>query len=273
MSRLIAAVALVLALLASPALAQDYPAAPDGPILDAADIIPADQEAALDLQLRDYNEQTGRAVIVATVASMDGADVDSYSRGLAEFWNIGGAETEEGVLLFVARDDRKMAIKTARGLDDRLTDISAGRIIRNTMRPAFRAGDFGGGITQAVDEIIERLDLSPADARAIAEAEAAAEAQREEEGGFPIGTIIWLVFILFFFILPMFSRGRSRRYRRGGVGGVVGDIILWEAGKAVARGLSDSGSSGWGGGGGGGGFGGFGGGGGGFGGGGASGGW
>ena len=70
----------------------------------------------------------------------------------------------------------------------------------------------------------------------------------------------------------MFSRGRGRRYRRGGVGSVVGDIILWEAGKAVARGLSDSGSSGWGGSGGGG-FGGFGGGGGGFGGGGASGGW
>ena len=272
MSRILAAFALVFALIASPALAQDYPAPPDGPILDAADLIPADQEAALDRRLRDYNEQTGRAVIVATVPSMDGADIDNYSRGLAEFWNIGGATTEEGVLVFVARDDRKMAIKTARGLDDRLTDISAGRIIRNTMRPAFRAGDFGGGITQAVDVIIERLDLSPADARAIAEAEAAAETQRAEEGGFPIGTIIWFVFIFLFFILPMFSRGRGRRYRRGGVGSVVGDIILWEAGKAVARGLSDSGSSGWGGSGGGG-FGGFGGGGGGFGGGGASGGW
>ncbi len=277
MPRFLILLALWLAMMASPVLAQDFPPAPDGPIYDAADIIPADQEAALDQRLRDYNAQTGRAVVVATMATTGGIDVDTYSRELAEFWDIGGVETEEGVLLFVARDDRKMAIKTARGLDDRLTDISAGRIIRNTLRPAFRDGDFGGGITQAVDEIIARLDLSPADARAIAEAEAAAETQRSEEGGFPIGTIIWLVFIVFFFVIPMFSGGKRRRYRRGGVGGVVGDIILWEAGKAIARGVSDSGSSGWGGGGfgggGGGGFGGFGGGGGGFGGGGASGGW
>ena len=67
------------------------------------------------------------------------------------------------------------------------------------------------------------------------------------DGGFPIGALIWLGFIFFFFILPMFGRGRRRRYRRSGIGGAVGDIILWEAGKAIARGLSDDD---WGGGGG-----------------------
>ena len=264
----------------APAFAQEYPPRPAGPVYDGADLIPPSEEAALDQRLRDYNAQTGRAIVVATVPSLEGNDVDLYSRGLAEEWGIGGAETEEGVLLFVARDDRKMAIKTARGVQGRLTDISSGRIIRETLRPAFREGDFAGGIDAAVDRIIERLDLEPAQAEAIAEAEAAAEQERQSEGGFPIGALVWLAFIGFFFIAPMFGGGRRRRYRRGGMGGVVGDIILWEAGKAIARGISDSddwGGGGFGGGGfgggGGGGFGGFGGGGGGFNGGGASGGW
>lgn len=102
----------------------------------------------------------------------------------------------------------------------------------------------------------------------------ASQPQRSE-GGFPIGGLIWMAFIFFFVILPMLRGGRRRRYRKTGP---WGDIILWEAGNAIARGMRDNDRGGWGGGGGfgggGGGFGGgFGGGGGGFGGGGASGGW
>ena len=92
----------------------------------------------------------------------------------------------------------------------------------------------------------------------------AAAAQESSEGGFPIGALFWIAFLFFFFILPVLRGGKRRRYRSG-VAGAVGDIILWEAGKAIARGLSDN-DGGWGGGGfgggsgGGGGFGGFGGG-------------
>ena len=278
MKRIITLLALVLAALVSPVSAQEFPARPEGPIYDAADLLPPAEEAALAERLTTYNSETGRAIIIATEPSTNGRDIDVYSRDLAEFWDIGGEETEQGVLLYIARDDRQMAIKTARGVQTTLTDISAGRIIRNTLRPAFRAGDFPGGISQAVDQIIERLDMDPADAAAIAEAEAAAERQRESEGGFPIGGLIWFAFIFFFFILPMMRGGgrRKRRYRRGPWGDTARDIILWEAGKAIARGFDDrSGGGGFGGGfgGGGGGFGGFGGGGGGFNGGGASGGW
>ncbi|MXP09005.1 TPM domain-containing protein [Pseudoblastomonas halimionae] len=276
MQRIVILLLVALAFIASPAAAQDFPPAPEGPVYDGADLIPANQEVALDQRLRDYTKATGRTIVVAIVPDMGGVDVDTYAFELAEAWNIGVSGSEENALLFVSRDDRKIAIKTARGLDDRLTDITSGRIIRDTLRPAFRAGDFGGGISQAVDQITERLDLAPVDARAAAEAERAAETRRAEEGGFPIGTVIWLVFMFFFFIVPMFSRGGSRRYRGSRGGNVVRDIILWEAGKSIARGAGGR-SSGWGGGfggggGGGGGFGGFGGGGG-FTGGGASGGW
>ena len=282
MQRLFLILALVLASFGSPALAQDFPPRPEGPIYDAADLLPEAEEAALAQRLTEYNRTTGNAVVIATEPTTNGRDIDLYSRDLAEFWDIGGAETEKGVLLYIARDDRQMAIKTARGVQGVLTDISSGRIIRNTLRPAFREGDFPGGINAAVDQIIERLDMDPIDARAVAEAEAAAERQRESDGGFPVGAIIWLGFIFFFFILPAMRGGRRarRRFRRSGPwGDTARDIILWEVGKAVVRGLEDSGrGGGWGGGGGfggggGGGFGGFGGGGGGFNGGGASGGW
>ncbi|QDH36144.1 TPM domain-containing protein [Porphyrobacter sp. YT40] len=273
-------------MLAAPLAAQSFPARPDGPVLDAAQIIPDGEEAAIDRKLRDYTAATGRVIVVATVPSLEGADPAVYARDLAETWDVGGAETEEAALLLIAPTEREMWITTARGVQDRLTDLFTGQVVRNTLRPAFREGDFGGGIDRATDQMIERLNLSPADAKAIAEAEAAARANGSE-GGFPVGVLIWLAFIFFFFVLPIFAgRGRRRKYRAKGTGpwgsrgrdaaDTARDIILWEVGSAVARGLLSGGGRGGGGGfggGGGGGFGGFGGGGGGFNGGGAGGGW
>lgn len=269
-----AALALALSLtlsLASPATAQTYPAAPDGPILDQADIIPADQEAVLDAQLRAYNAQTGNALIIATVNSLEGLPADLYAFELAETWGIGGAETEKGVLMLVAPNDRKVHITTSRGVQGVLTDISTGRIVHDIILPAFKAGDMPGGIIAGTSAIVERLNMDPVEAKAVTEAEAAAERTRKSEGGFPFGSLIWLGFMFFFFILPMMrGRGRRRGYDGGGAGGAVGNIILWEVGSAIARGAIGGGG---GGGFGGGGFGGFGGGGGGFNGGGAGGGW
>lgn len=266
-----------LAALASPAAGQSFPPRPAGPIYDGANIIGAAEEQALDQRLRAYDAETGRAIVVATVPSLDGLPAATYAVDLAEAWGVGGAQTEQGVLFLVAPQEREVFIATARGVQGTLTDISTGRIIRDTVVPAFREGDYAGGITAGVDAIIERLNLDPAEARAIDEAAAAAQARRGEEGGFPIGAIFWIGFLLFFFVLPALGGGRKRRYRRSGMGGLARDIILWEAGKAIARGIG--GNDDWGGGfgggdfGGGGGFGGFGGGGGGFNGGGAGGGW
>ncbi|MDY7097563.1 MAG: TPM domain-containing protein [Pseudomonadota bacterium] len=296
MKRLLAVAALFLAALAAPAAAQDYPGRPDGPVLDQTDLLSAPEEAGLDSKLRQYNADTGRAIVVAIVSTIGNEPVDVYARDLAERWDIGGAETEEGVLLLIAPNERQMWISTARGVQDRLTDISAGRIYRDTLRPAFRQGQFANGIDAATDQIIDRLNLSPADAQAIAEAEAAAQrstgssGQYSNESGFPLGFLIWVGFIAFFFVIPMLRGSRRRRkYRAKGNGpwgsrgrdfaDTAADIVLWEVGSAIVRGaLSDGddwGGGGFGGGsfGGGGGFGGFGGGGGGFNGGGAGGGW
>jgi len=263
------------ALVSLPAAAQDYPARPDGPILDQADILPPAEEAALDQKLRAYNAETGRAIIVATVNSLDGEEASTYARDLAERWDIGGEETEEGVLMLVAPKERKVWITTGRGVQTRLTDVSTGRIVRNTIIPAFKAGDMPGGIAAGVDAIIERLNMDPAQAAAIAEAEKAAE--KNGSGAAAAagigGVLFWMMLIIFFVLI--FGR-KGRRRRRYGVGSAVGDIILWNAiGSAMGHHHHHSGGSSWGGGGfsGGGGFGGFGGGGGGFNGGGAGGSW
>ena len=257
-----------LAFAGTPALAE-LPARPAGPVLDAAGIIPDAQEAALDQRLRAYSQATGRSIIVATVPGLDDMDIADYAQKLSEGWGIGGATTEEGVLLLVAPKEHKLRIHAARGVQERLPDVLAGRIIRDTVTPRFKAGDFGGGISAGVDAITAQLDRSPADARAVAEAAAAAHGNQIGDSAGAGSVVFWIVLILFFML--MFGR-RSKGLRRSGIDP---GIILWGASEVLHH-MSDRGG-GFGGGsfGGGsdGGFGGFGGGGGGFDGGGASGDW
>ena len=265
---MVLAIAALFAAIAIPAAAQnyDFPPVPDGPVYDGADILSPQTEADLDRRLRDYNRETGHAIIVATVPNLGGSPIEPYATALFSDWGIGGAERDTGLLLLIAQEDRRMRIEVGYGLHPYFGGIMSGRVINDVITPRFKAGDFDGGVTQGVDAILAHLERSPEDAVAIEEAAQAAAEQERQSGGFPIGTLIWLAFLFFFFILPAFrGRGRKRRYRRSGVGGAVGDIILWEAGKAIARGASGSrnrGGGSWGGGGfGGGGFGGGGGGG------------
>lgn len=276
--------------LSTAAHAQDYPPRPDGPVYDGAGILAPETVAKLDAELRAYNAQTGRAIIVATVPSLGGASIETYATGLFSDWGIGGAKRDMGLLLLIARDDRKLRIEVGYGLHGYFGGIMAGRVINDVITPRFKEGNFDAGVTDGVAAILAHLAKSPEDAIAIEEAAQAAEQQRSRsDGGFPFGVLIWLAFLFFFFILPMLAgRRRRRKYRASGkgpwgdrgrdLGDTARDIILWEVGSAIARGLINGGGRGggsdWGGGGGGfggGGFGGFGGGS--SGGGGASGGW
>jgi uncharacterized protein len=270
----------LLAFTAVPAAAQDYPARPVGPVYDGANIISPGEEQLLDRRLRDYNRTTGRAVIIATVPSLDGLEIEPYAQGLAEKWDIGGKESENGLLFLVAPNERRVRIATARGLQERMTDIMSGRIIRDVVTPKFKDGDLSGGIVAGTDAIIAQLDMDPAQAKAIEEAERSRMAEHAGEAAPAIaGVVFWIAMILIFtFVFARRRAGRPFRGGGGGVGNAVGNVLLWTALNAAMNSGRSSGGSSWGGGGGfggggGGGFGGFGGGGGGFNGGGASGGW
>ncbi len=102
--------ALLLAGLAAPANAA-FPPHPDGPIYDGANIIPPQDEAALDARLREFDKRTGNAVIVATVPSLDGDEIEPYAAKLFETWGIGGKDRDTGVLLLVAPKEHKVRIE------------------------------------------------------------------------------------------------------------------------------------------------------------------
>jgi len=276
--------ALLLAGLAAPAHAA-FPPRPAGPIYDGAEMISPATEAALDQRLRDYNAQTGRAIVVATIPSLEGQALEPYATDLFTEWGIGGAKRDQGLLLLIARDDRKLRIEVGYGLHPYFGGIMAGRVIRDVITPRFKAGDIDGGIVAGIDAITAHLARSPEDAAAIAEAAEAAEKANAENVGPILAGIAFMIVMVAFFVLMFAWRHRGRAYRGkggkgGGVASTVGQIILWEALNAATRAATKSSGGGWSGGGGGG-FGGFGGGGGGFGGfgggmsggGGASGGW
>lgn len=251
---------LPLILVAAPAAAQDFPKL-TGRVVDAANIIPAADEAALARKLEAVETASSRQLVVATVPSLQGYDIADYGYQLGRTWGIGQKEANNGILLLVAPNERKVRIEVGYGLEPIMTDALAHQIIGEQILPAFKRDDYPGGINAGADAIIEQLQAPPeqAEQKALAAAQQAASRGSADEGGSIFPLIFWAV-VFIFFILPMFRGGRrGRRYRRSGV---------WVWGPGM-------GGGGWGGGSSGGGFGGggFSGGGGSFGGGGASGGW
>ncbi|WP_118856791.1 TPM domain-containing protein [Sphingomonas mesophila] len=263
----IAALAMtVMLLLTAPALAQTYPARPAGPVLDQAGLLSPAQTLDLNSKLTAFNERSGRALVVATVKSLGGQEIEPFATELGRRWGIGGAKEDTGVLLLVAPSERKVWIATGYGADDYLTDAMSGTIIRQDILPRFKAGDMGGGIVAGVDSIIRQLELPPEEAAKRAQQ---AETRVREQGG-GVGFIPVIVMVVMFFIIIGGLKGAvsgGRRYhskrRRGGIDPLV---VLWglEALSHASRGRGGwgggGGFGGFGGGGGGGGFGGFGGG-------------
>ncbi|HEY1125042.1 MAG TPA: TPM domain-containing protein [Sphingobium sp.] len=269
----------LLGALATPALAVTYPPAPNGPILDEANLLPPDREAALDARLRAFNAQTGKAVIVATVNSLQDESIEIYAVKLFEAWGIGGKESDSGLLMLVAPNERKVRIEVGYGLHGYVTDGLSGRIIRTIITPRFKQGDMAGGIEAGTDALLQQLSRSPEDAKAIAEAAEAARRQDHRVNAGDVFKAVIIVIVVLFIIIISAVRAASRAGRRYRSGGGVAPIVVWAASEILSDALRGGrgGGGGWGGGGGdwggggGGGFGGFGGGG--SGGGGASGGW
>jgi len=265
----------LLLFLATPALAQTFPQHGKSPVVDQADLLRPEQELDLNSKSEALYAQTGRSFVVATVKSLEGRTIEDYGYRLGRYWKLGDAKKDDGVILLVAPNEKKVRIESGYGARVFLTDAVSSVIIRESILPRFKAGDYGGGITAGADQIIKTMSLSPAEAQTRAAQAANREKSREVSGAGFIPVLV--IVIIFFAIIGSIARragGRRYRSRRGGINPWV---VLWglnelsQASRGRAGGWG--GGSGWGGGGGGGGgFGGFGGGGS-FGGGGASGSW
>ncbi|MFA4900282.1 MAG: TPM domain-containing protein [Brevundimonas sp.] len=250
-------------LLVLPAAAQskiDFPPL-TGRVVDQANLLDPATEQALTEKLAALEASSTDQLVVVTVNSLQDQEIEDYGYQLGRAWGIGQKENDNGTLLIVAPNERKVRIEVGYGLEPILTDAFSSQVIRNDILPSFRDGDYQAGVIKGVDALIAQLSLDPAEARARAQAAAAEQADTKGESVIPLVIIAGL--FLFIFLIAMRS-GRGRRSN-------VSSVLLWAASEVLRN--SGRGGGGWGGGGGGFGGGGFGGGGGSFGGGGASGGW
>lgn len=239
--------------------AEPLPPKPARYVEDRAGILSPRTREALNARLEAFERETSSQVVVATFPRVpDDYALEDFTQRTAESWGVGRRERDNGAVLFVFPGDRKMRIEVGYGLEGAIPDATAAAIIGNVLQPAFRAGDFDGGVTRGVESLLAAARGEyRGTGRTVAD-------RRAPESGFPG----WLPFVVFFalFLLANMSRKRGRAYGRRGARDV------WWTPTIGAGGWSGGGFSG--GSRGGGGFsGGFSGGGGRFGGGGASGGW
>ncbi|MGE8392333.1 TPM domain-containing protein [Pseudomonas sp. BIGb0427] len=239
--------ALLLALLiATPLRAElSFPAL-SGRVVDNAGLLDGASRSQLDNMLKAHEQGTGEQVVVVTLADLQGQSIEDYGYQLGRHWGIGQKGKDNGALLIVAPQERKLRIEVGYGLEERLTDAQSSVIINRIITPAFRRGEYSQGIVQGTAAILQVLGGNPL-------AEPSRALGNDGQDGAPAwGIGLFILLILVVFALQSLGLGGSGR---GGMGGGFG---------------GGYGGGGFGGGGGGGGFSG---GGGSFGGGGSSGGW
>lgn len=248
--RLFRQLPIVLLLLVALGVQAQQPEFPElsGRVVDQAEMLDSADETNLTEMLAAHEQDTTEQVVVVTLPNLQGRTIEEYGYQLGRHWGIGQEGEDNGALLIVAREERKVRIEVGYGLEGRLTDAQSSVIITQVITPAFREGDFARGIREGTQAMIQVLGGDP-----LATADTASAEGRQAPDG-PKSVL--------FFILLLVMTG----FLRGGRGGrgLLGGLLL---------GAALGGRGGQGGGGGLGGGGGFGGGGGGFGGGGASGDW
>lgn len=221
--------------------AKEIPAKPNPPRLvnDFAGVLNTQEVSGLEKELVAYADSTSNQIAIVIENTLDGEDAFEYSRRLADAWGIGTAENRNGVLLYLAMDDRKVRIQVGYGLEGAIPDAIAKRIIETRIIPAFKQQAYFEGVHNAVTDLMKA---------------AAGEYKKKGRGDPPIG-IILIIIVIIILIIIFGSRGGGRKGWNRGFGGP------FFGGPFGGGTFSGGGFSGGGfGGGGGGGFGGFGGG-------------
>jgi len=192
-------------------------------VTDLTGTLTASQVQSLDSRLRDFERAKGSQIAVLMLPSTQPETIEQYSIRVAEAWKIGRAKIDDGVILVVAKDDRKLRIEVGRGLEGAITDGLAKRIVSEVITPHFKANDFYGGISAGAEALIKLIEGEPLPAPSA-------------PGGFDSGanfqTILWLIVALAIaqpFLLGLFGRLKGSL----AAGGIVGAIVWVFAGVVV----------------------------------------
>jgi uncharacterized protein len=171
------------------------PEEPTGYVNDRANLLSSGVRSQLEQQLRKFDQQESTQIAVLIVPSLEGDTIEQAAVRIFEQWGIGTSEADNGALLLIAVADRKLRIEVGYGLEGRLTDLTAGRIIRDQISPHFRNNDFDQGVTSGIYSIMAAVT-----------GEYQATEQPQQDSIVPL-----ILFVIMFFLIPYLSR-RSRRY-------------------------------------------------------------
>ena len=222
--RLLRRLALLLALLlVGPALlAQDQLPVPplSARVVDQTGTLSLAQRDALSSKLAALEAASGPQIVILLVPTTQPEDIAAYAQRIGDAWKIGRREVGDGLLIVVAKNDRRVNIQTAKALEGAVPDLAARQIIDNAIRPAFRADDYAGGLNAAVDQLIARI-----------KGEALPEPARRAPTSSPLGGLQPMELLIFAFVaLPVVAGVTRRIFGRGlgslASGGATG-VVAW----------------------------------------------
>jgi uncharacterized protein len=206
--------ALLLAFAAVVAFAIDYPTL-SGRVVDQANVITPQSRSALETKLKDLEDKSSIQLVVATVKSLQGTDVETYANGLFRTWKLGQAQKNNGVLLLVAPAEHRVRIEVGYGLEGTLTDALSSVIIASAIVPRFKAGDFPGGIERGVDGIINVLSGDSAGWQRKVNVRRE-DASADVDNLFPLLFFLLVLFFCWYLIRNAGPPGGGTGRRRGG---------------------------------------------------------
>lgn len=214
---------IALGLFGTAALALDIPPPPSRTaILDQANVVDDGAEAALSQKLVDYKAKTGNEIAVLTIRSLEGEDVFDYSFRVAQTWGVGSKEANNGVLIFVAVEDRKSYIQVGRGLEPYLTDLQTSLIQREKMSPQFKQGDYTAGLQAGVQSTIDVIG-----------GERLSESNMSTNGSGWLEPLIYVGFFVLAYLASFLARSKSW-WAGGVIGAIPGFIMFFTAAVLVA---------------------------------------
>jgi uncharacterized protein len=206
-----------------------------GRVVDQTGTLSAADIAALTQTLSGLELRKGSQIAVLIVPTTEPETIEQYSIRVAEAWKIGRKKIDDGALLVVAKNDRKLRIEVGYGLEGALTDVTSKRIIDEIITPKFRNGDFSGGISDGVDKIIGVIDGEPLPAPAPRRQE------REEPNSFLMSFLNPLNPFSIFAVLILggaFRRLFGRLFGSVATGGLIGVLAWFIAGSVIVSGIA-----------------------------------
>lgn len=201
-----------------------------GRVVDRTATLGSDQKASLEQKLEAFEDRKGSQVAVLIVPTTEPETIEQYSIRVAEQWKIGRKKVDDGVILVVAKNDRKLRIEVGYGLEGVLTDLTSKRIIDEEIAPKFRNGDFAGGISAGVDRMLRVIDGEPLPAP---------KPQGQYANNFSIEDIFNPFVIVGVLVLGgLFRSVFGRLFGSAAVGGIVGFLAWLFIGSLVVSGIA-----------------------------------